>query len=248
MHLQACLVACQSSNWSAASAHLAEAKASAPSNVHLEPLWQYLSGTMEQGRGNLDAAVAHYQAPSLVIPGNTTRSTNATTDLCILAALNSLFILRDPSHPKHYTALPLLSQLEPLCSGHSNKSIISAFYLVKATCFVDRGSLVPTKQNLTYVLNTSKQVENQQIMCICFNYMTAQFFTGIVSGQATKSAVAGKQLSQKAGSSLWTCVAEGMYADTLDTHGKSDEARASRTAAIDMVAGLPEPLQRECLP
>ncbi|KAJ9641976.1 hypothetical protein H2199_005191 [Coniosporium tulheliwenetii] len=103
-------------------------------------------------------------------------------------------------------------------------------------------SIIKTKQYIHTALKVAKSVANQQLLAISMSFMTAMFFKDIVGEQAEKSAKAARHLARGAGSALWTCVADGMLADTLVKHGKREEAAAVLGEARELAAQLPEEL------
>lgn len=256
IYIHLTLLSCYHANWTSARTWLDKlreltGKLPIDEAESLERWTTYLDGVISQGAGDTDAAISAFQSPLLSLPEPTSnRSISVQQDLAILAALNTLLIIRDPSHPQHHRAETLLAALEPLCLAHPNKAIEAGLHLVKATATPSRPgetpSIIKTKQHIHTALKVAKSVANQQLLAISMNFMTAMFFKDIVGEQAEKSAKAGRQLAKRAGSALWTCVADGMLADTLTKHGKAQEAAAAVGEARELAGQLPETLRERC--
>lgn len=211
----------------------------------------YLHGVIDQASGNTVSALSVFQSPLLSLPDpGPNRSLSVQQDLAILAALNTLLIIRDSAHPQHHQADTLLLKLEPLCLSHPNKAMEAGLYLVKATSTPsfhgEAPSIIKTKQYIHTALKVAKSVANQQLLAISMSFMTAMFFKDIVGEQAEKSAKAARHLARGAGSALWTCVTDGMLADTLAKHGKREEAAAALGEARELAAQLPGELGKRC--
>lgn len=252
MRLQLALIACQRADWRSARDHLDKLETGSK-DAAFEPdddtnKWlQYLQGTIAQATGDFETALSIFQSSIFALPTNATQSNDAQTDLCVLAALNTLLFIRSPRHHQHKLYADLLAQLEPLCLQHPNKSIHSAFYLMRAISpRTDATNIVKVKQHLQQALQDAKVVANQQLLTISLNFMTALFFKDIVGEQAEKSARTGLFLARKGNSQLWTCVANGMLANTLERCGKGEEAASVRHDAERAVPSLPEPLADLC--
>ncbi len=164
-------------------------------------------------------------------------------DLSILAALNRILILRDPSHPRHSDLDPLLASLEPLCTTHINKNIVSAYYLVRATAHLT-DPIIKTKQYLQHALQAAKVVANTQLTGITLNFMSWKFFRGVVGDQAENSARASQKLAKKSGDNLWISVADGLLAESLEVQGKTAEAEGVGREGREIAEGLPVGLRR----
>ncbi|KAI9813789.1 MAG: hypothetical protein M1827_003579 [Pycnora praestabilis] len=248
MRLHLSFALCDRTDWKSATAVLQELQVAATtlgSNIPelMNSLILYLIATVQQGTGNVDAALATYQhsALALPIPGKALKKTYA--EISILATINSILILRESSQPLHASLDTLLSAVEPLCLSHPNTSIQSAFYLAKAIAH-STDPIIKTKQYLQFALQAAKSVANTQLMCVTLNFMSWRFFRGVVGEQAEKSARAGMTLAKKGRNSLWTSVAGNMLADTLEVQGKFTEAATTRTEAIGLAESLSPGLYR----
>ncbi|KAI9718928.1 MAG: hypothetical protein M1812_003812 [Candelaria pacifica] len=208
----------------------------------LSSLILYLTGTIHQGTGNVAAALEIYQHPLLALRLQGNAPAQNYSEIAIIAALNSILILREPSHPSHRHVETLISTVEPLCLHHANKNIVSAYQLIRATAI--NSSIIKTKECLQLALNHAKSVANHQLTCITLNFMSWKFFRGVISEQAEKSAKAATTLARKGHDSLWTSVADGMLANTLEVQGRFAEAEATKQQAVLMAQVLPPAMQR----
>jgi hypothetical protein len=192
-------------------------------------LSMYLTGVWLQGTGNLDSALRIFQDPKLSLPAsNPSTSTSVSQisrDFAILAALNTLWILQEPSRLNAERNNSLLAQLEPLCHHNQNKDIHTAFCLIKATITTNpQTPLFEVKRHLAQALAGAQRTSNSHFLCITLNVMCSKFFTGVVGEQAEKSALAASVQAQKSGNVLWKSVADGMLGSCYDVQGKKKEA------------------------
>ena len=203
---------------------------------------QYLEGVINQGIGLLNNALNIFLSPllSLPEPGKPAPSQNHL-DISILAALNSLLIVRSHAHPPINTP-HFINRLGPLCSGNPSKAISSAYNLVLATVPSD-DTIVHNKQCLQNSLQAAKACANNQLMCLILNFMSWKFFRGVVGQQAEKSARASHTLAQKGKDVLWMSVSAGLLADTLEIQGRADDAEAIRDDGRKYAATLPDAVQ-----
>ncbi|KAF2097469.1 hypothetical protein NA57DRAFT_77726 [Rhizodiscina lignyota] len=252
MRLQLALIACQRADWTSARSHLdrLETEVKDPAFKLTDDIsrWlRYVEATISQAIGDTTTAVEIFLSPIFALPTNKNRMNDAQTDLCILAALNTLLVIRSPMHNRHTLFPDLLARLEPFCIQHANKSIHSAFYLMRAISpRTDESTILKMKQHLQLALKDAKAINNSQLLYISLNFMTAFFFKDLAGDQAEKSARTGLHLAKRGKSQLWTCAANGMLADTLARCGKGEEAARVRSEAEKGVGSLPSPLRDLC--
>ncbi|KAF1814460.1 hypothetical protein P152DRAFT_456714 [Eremomyces bilateralis CBS 781.70] len=207
----------------------------------------YLSGLIAQGRGNLDEALSIFQSQVFSLP-----SSQAVPDLYdpyltlrILANLHSLLIIRDPAHPKHHECEALLTHLVPFCASHPNRSIVSLYYIVRTVADSSTsGGVIGPKKSLQQALFECKAISNNQLLRVCMGLVCLKFFPGIVSEQSVKSARVFERLSKE--SLLWSCVAAGNMASTLEVNNHRAEADQVRRESVAKVERLPQVLRRRC--
>ncbi|KAL8693654.1 MAG: hypothetical protein Q9218_001564 [Villophora microphyllina] len=205
----------------------------------IDILARYLDGIIKQGIGDLDAALSCFRSPSLHID-NPTACSPAHFDLAILSVLNSILIVRAPSHHSHALLPSLMSSLEAYLPRIKNsKTLSSAYNIILATPLDPPPTIVKTKQYLQHALQAAKSVNNNQLICITLNFMSYKFFRGVVGEQAEKSARASENLARKGMDGLWKSVSAGLLADTLEMAGKGQEAESMREMGRDIAMGLP---------
>jgi Cohesin loading factor len=245
-------LACARTDWEAASQTLKELKSAAKELGNAIPeiilcLAQYATGVIAQGTGDLAAALAAFDSPLLSLSSSTNRAmrNDPRRDTAILAGLNIILIIREPTHPSHSRLGQVLALVEPQCLSSANKYIQAAYYLICAT--VHNESTIQTKQYLQQALQSATAISNSQITCMTLTFMSWKYFRGVVGEQSEKSARAGRAMAKKANDRLWVSVTDQMLAETLERQGKADEARVVREEADRLLMGLPAALKRtEC--
>lgn len=240
-------LACARTDWDAAGQILKDLRIAAEELGNSVPdtvkcLMQYTTGVIAQGSGDLTSALAAFGSPilSLSSSSKTTRN-DPRRDTAILAALNTILIIREPSHYAHGRLNEVLSTVEPLCLSSSNKYIQAAYYLVCAIVHTD--STIQTKQYLQQALQSATVISNSQITCVTLTFMSWKYFRGVVGEQSEKSARASRAMAKKANDRLWVSVTDELLAETLDRQGKMDEACAVREEADRVLMGLPAALK-----
>ncbi|KAG2025985.1 hypothetical protein GB937_002128 [Aspergillus fischeri] len=210
----------------------------------IQRLMEYATGALAQATGDLEAALSIFQSPLLSLSSITSKTArnDPRRDIAILAALNTILILRDPSHPSHSNLPSALALVESFCKGSPNKYIQAAYYLVCAT--VQTESTIQTKQYLQQALQSATAISNSQITCMTLTFMSWKYFRGVVGEQAEKSARAGRAMAKKANDRLWVSVTDEMLAETLERQGKSEEAEGVRDEGHRVMTGLPPALKR----
>ncbi|KAF7117518.1 hypothetical protein CNMCM5793_006540 [Aspergillus hiratsukae] len=210
----------------------------------IQCLIEYATGALAQATGDLKAALSIFQSPLLSLSSITSKTArnDPRRDIAILAALNTILILRDPDHPSHSNLPSALSLVESFCKGSPNKYIQAAYYLVCAT--VQTESTIQTKQYLQQALQSATAISNSQITCMTLTFMSWKYFRGVVGEQAEKSARAGRAMAKKANDRLWVSVTDEMLAETLERQGKSEEAEGVRDEGHRVMTGLPSALKR----
>ncbi|GFF26004.1 MAU2 chromatid cohesion factor homolog [Aspergillus udagawae] len=210
----------------------------------IQRLMEYATGALAQATGDLEAALSIFQSPRLSLSSITSKTArnDPRRDIAILAALNTILILRDPNHPSHSNLPSSLALVESFCKGSPNKYIQAAYYLVCATVHTE--STIQTKQYLQQALQSATAISNSQITCMTLTFMSWKYFRGVVGEQAEKSARAGRAMAKKANDRLWVSVTDEMLAETLERQGKSEEAEGVRDEGHRVMTGLPPALKR----
>ncbi|KAF2810880.1 uncharacterized protein BDZ99DRAFT_441490 [Mytilinidion resinicola] len=245
LRLQLAFYFCSRADWPAARntqifLQLTASHCSLGDAIHRERLATYLGGAIDQGAGRLDSALRSYQSDILALP-DTALVNDPSTDVAILAALNTLLIIREPSHPQHFQFGLLMAQLGPFCTSHRSRGIVAAFQLIKGCIDNDR-----TVNSTTYIqtaMHTAKTISNQQLTCMAFAAFTLHFATGRLDGDAVRAHEAFPKLAVRARSKLWECTANGMLATLLEKRGNGQEAAAIRREIEELRESLPEDLR-----
>ncbi|KAJ5806065.1 uncharacterized protein N7503_003667 [Penicillium pulvis] len=247
--LQRVFLACSRTDWDMASTSLKELRQvvqdigpNIPKPV--ECLMEYAAGTIAQATGDLAGAFNIFQSPLLSLSPSASKTTrnDPCRDTSILAALNTVLLIRDPAHPSHSHLPTVMATLESFCSSSPNKYIQAAYFLVCAT--VQTESTIQTKQYLQQALQSATAISNSQITCMTLTFMSWKYFRGVVGEQAEKSARAGRAMAKRANDRLWASVTDEMLADTLERQGKGDEAQGVREEGQRLIMGLPPGLKR----
>lgn len=247
--LQRIFLACSRTDWDFATQSLKDLR---QATQELDPevpksiqcLMEYATGSIAQATGDLASALAIFQSPLLRLsPSSSKISRNDPyRDICVLSALNTVLILRDPAHPSHSQLPAILSTLESFCQASPNKYIQAAYFLVCSTVHTE--STIQTKQYLQQALQSATAISNSQITCMTLTFMSWKYFRGVVGEQAEKSARAGRAMAKRANDRLWASVTDEMLADTLERQGKGEEANSVREEGQRLVMGLPPGLKR----
>ena len=200
----------------------------------------YMRAVCKQAAGDLEAAGAMYGSENLVFD-NQSKDITAMRDLQSVACLNRVQILQLLGHKKQADAL--MDSLGPYVAGHTNKSIVAAYYIIKAASHDPNTAMLKLKQDLQVAVAAGKAVTNNQLLCISMNLMTHMFFKQIVGEQAVKSARASRTLAKTIGSRLWQAVADQMFGDTLELCGAPKEAAVARIDAEECMQTLSKSLR-----
>lgn len=247
--LQRVFLACSRTDWDMAGTSLKELRQvvqeigpSIPKPI--ECLMEYAAGTIAQATGDLAGALNIFQSPLLSLSSSASKTTrnDPCRDTSILAALNTILLIRDAAHPSHSHLPTVMATLESFCSTSPSKYIQAAYFLVCAT--VQTESTIQTKQYLQQALQSATAISNSQITCMTLTFMSWKYFRGVVGEQAEKSARAGRAMAKRANDRLWASVTDEMLADTLERQGKGDEAQGVREEGQRLIMGLPPGLKR----
>lgn len=220
---------------------------------------QYLEGIIQQGSGNLTAALEIFQSKlfSLSMSKDPSQSTAAKKpsrppsglhtnvhqseslrSLSVLAALNKAFITHPPSHPQNSQLPQLLQTLEPLIHSGHNKHLQASYSLLLAV--LSDNSILKQKQFLNNALQTAQSIGNAQIPGLTLALMQDKFFKGVVGEQAVKCAKAASHQARRVGDPLWQAVNLNMEGECLQVQGRFDEAIKVKSEAARVWKELPE--------
>ena len=220
--------------------------------AHAQNLILYLQGSLHQSAGNLDLALKVFRSSALALHPPSNRIPAPHQQLTVLAALNTVLILRNPAVTSYPEASRILNNLQPICDDHPCKSIRAAYTLAQAlvTSTDDEAqsgkpSMVATKSSLSTSLSLAKSTQNTQITALVLGFLTQIFFTGISGEQAEKSAKAARATANNRRSGLWIAVADGMLEQTLGLLGKEVERKKIVAEGMEKIAKLPEGIRKK---
>jgi hypothetical protein len=207
-------------------------------------LLSYLSAVLDQRGGALDSAVTTYNSDAFQLPDKLS-SSNAKTDISILAALNKLLIIRLPDHPQYSQVRPMLLQLQPFCENHQNQYIRMAFRLVHAMSSPDatinrQKTLMQAASNRANEIFRNTQNREFVIMALC--YFTMSFFADQAGEKSIQAIRATRQNAKLSNKPLWMAVACGLCISTYQKNGLLEEAHRSRQEYEEIKDRLPHAL------
>jgi hypothetical protein len=220
----------------------------------------YLKGVILQGTGDLTGALRVYQSPAFSLGSARTAesggggraadhristsyeaTSDVSLDLCLLAALNSAFILRDTRHPQHHQLPPLLGAINGHVARCKNKYVRAHHTLLV--------SLMPTttlaaKQYLRSAMDAGQKIKSAQTTALTLLFLQERVFRGIQDRQALSCARVGSEQVQRWGDPLWAYVAAGLESKTLEENGLSAPARKRKADAEAAWDKLPEGVKK----
>ncbi|EFQ97286.1 hypothetical protein MGYG_00327 [Nannizzia gypsea CBS 118893] len=248
MLLQQVFLFCSRSEWRMANKTLKEVRSTLAElgdsvSDDIICLAEYARGIIYQAIGDIEAAMGTLRQPifSLSRATNKVPRSNPHRDIIILANLNLVLLLRDPSKTDHSLASETLSIVGPHCQSSPNKYIRAAHSLISATVHTE--STIQTKRDLHQALQAATAIQNSQITCVALTFMSWKYFRGVIGEQSEKSAMAARAMARKADDKLWMSVTDDLLAETLDRQGKSAEAQALRAKADRKLEALPPALK-----
>ncbi len=205
----------------------------------------YLSAINDQTSGFLESSVMAYSSPSLALPEKS-HATNSKFDICILAGLNRFLIIRSPTHPQHYMAEALLSQLQPLCENHPNQYIRMAYRLVYAISSQDAAinrqkTLMQTASNRAN--DIFRNTQNREFVIIALCFFTMRFFADQVGEKSIQAIRATRQNAKLSRRPLWMAVALGLCITTYQRNGLIEEAQKAQLEFEAVQPQLPPALR-----
>lgn len=210
-----------------------EALSPQPRAKRLNLLVLYVRGVYHQGTGDLDTAFQIFSDRKLEVPdpndSSYSNSGIAPPEVALLATLNRIWILQDPSRRDDVQTMELVDRIRPYCSDHPDFELRTAFNLVAAAIETNPPQSIQTvKRHISSGLKWAQSANNTQLLGIALNLMRSRLFDSVVGDQAVKSAKAGRAQAQKAGNLLWMSVGEGMLAQTEEMQGQVEEAERLR--------------------
>jgi hypothetical protein len=192
-----------------------------------------------QGTGDLDRASRIFQDHRFAIPDADTISNNAAaippSEVALLAALNRIWIMQEPSYRDDYQVVDLIEKITPYCADHPDVDIRTAYNLALAAIQTEpRQSIQTVKRHIQAGLKWAQNANNTHLLSISLNLMRAMLFENVVGDQAVKSAKAGRAQANKAGNLLWMSVGDGMLAQTEEMQGQVEQAERLRQSGTQL--------------
>ncbi|KEF61675.1 uncharacterized protein A1O9_03243 [Exophiala aquamarina CBS 119918] len=214
----------------------------------------YLRGIILQGLGNTTAALAVYQSgPLALVPQQDSAphevkihhrisrayypASDATRNFRVLAAMNAAFIIQNPRHPQHHRLSSLLSSIRPIAEGSANKHIKAHYSLMVSILST---TTLTVKQYLKSAMDAGRATGSAMTTALALIYMQQKMFKGTVDEQALKCARAATHQARRWGDPMWTHVAAGLEAESLEINGLTEEAMKKKIEAESLWDGLPE--------
>jgi hypothetical protein len=186
--LERAFLQCAKGNWTAATSTVekifALAKGASPVlPAEIMCAVKYLEGAIHQATGDLNTALRIFQSATFALspptpdtppsrkPGRPSINPKHQQDstvrrFSLLAVLNSILIVRSPSHPQHHLLQPLLTSVEPLIVSTSNRAIHASYSLVLSTVDDSSTTILKTKQHLGSALSVARLGGNAQVTAL----------------------------------------------------------------------------------
>ena len=250
MRINLLFLLCARTAWVDAQHHLVKLvheskKFQSDESADINVLSIYLQGLLHQGTGSLDKAFECFRHQTLKVPApnQSSQVSQFCLELSILAALNTILLIRFPDHPMHHLQSVLFESIEPYCSLTSNKSLFAAYSIAQATS-PSAVRISDTKDFLKSALTAAKVSANNSLKCVALTVMNQRFYTGILGPQSILSARASQSLAIKSGDNLWTSVCAGFLANTYEVLGQTQEALVCKSEGLKIAEGMPRELQR----
>jgi len=252
LHIYLTVNACSRAQWSMASESLDDAQACplarSWSNTKLRDQWEtFLRATVAQGNGRVDEALSLYQSISLQLPSIPShKAQDAATELCVLAALNTVLILIDPLQANHEAAAAVHHSALAYVINHPNKSLRAAYDLLRSV-LNPQDKLIDKKKHFHNCLSAARTVNNTQLVSIALSLMCTMFFKNVVGEQAQKSVTSARALADRSKSDLWRSVAAGLQESSALRHGNEVDAKTAARECERLVDALPKPIRSDFL-
>ena len=242
MRLYLAFMQCMRSNWEGAFRLLQEfhtiSAAWSMTPLSLATLSRLLDATYLQVTGSIPNSLKNYQSLVKLRMKETTGHSHMVDDVCRIAALNSLMIIRDPGHDGFASSAELFADLGKDCPRHPDKRIQAAYNLVRSI-LEQSSTIIGRKQTLQFALNAAKTSHSNTVVCICLSLMHWHFFRDQVTEQAEKSARAAQNMANRVGNKMWASTTAGILGDHLEAAGRSAEAANTYAEGCKAIECLP---------
>lgn len=195
---------------------------------------KYLEAIICQGTGDLDAALEIYMEIQKSSNVRDTASLSTAKAIAILSAIDALFIVRLPSHPRHNLSIALLEDLRhwspegsmeksgaSLVTQHESlASAISFAIAVSSQANVTHiedssgvkgvvsNSVLSAKKTLSIALRNAQKARNFLLISLCLSYMHELFFKGIYNDQGQSLVHGAIVQARESGNKNWISATE----------------------------------------
>lgn len=235
-HILIGLQASTLSDWAKVKTCLQTVQQSQPGQGFLGVLTLYLEGVLYQGTAQLDKAVEIWKDASFEMDWSGVPKhggSRIVAELSLLAALNRLWIMQEPSQTDDAEMAELVDLLRPICEDNPDRELRTVYNLVLSSIRLNPPlSINQIKRHIQQSLSGAQNTSNTQHLSIALNIMRCRLFENVVGEQALKSAKAGSAQARKSGNVLWMSVADGMLAQSYEMQGALVDARASHEAGV----------------
>jgi tetratricopeptide (TPR) repeat protein len=256
--IDAAFIQCMEGKWLAGKDHVNKALIVMKPHVHGYPpsltcAATYLNGVVQQGLGNLDRALDIWNGPAFKLekylpeptqdkskPGR--RHQDLDREVCrnfsILACMNRLFIIDDPTHPRHREKEATIARLGDFVRSTEDRNISAAQMLVHS--LLSQSGIWGTKEGVLKTLGAAKAVLNQQIIALVLTVMQQTFFLGLTHEHARKCVDAVVMQARNWHNPTWLHVVQGIQAESLRYMGRFPEYEEKMEEAKESWQHLPE--------
>ncbi|KAK4156305.1 cohesin loading factor-domain-containing protein [Chaetomidium leptoderma] len=235
-HILTGLQASTLSDWAKVKTCLQTVEENEPRSEFLGVLTLYLEGVLYQGTAALDKATEIWKDKKFEMDWSgapKAAGSRIVTELSILAALNRLWIMQEPTQIDEADTAELVDLLRPICEDNPDQEIRTVYNLVLSSIRMNPPpSINQVKRHIQQSLSGAQQTSNTQYLSMALNIMRCRLFENVVGEQALKSARAASAQARKSGNVLWMSVADGMLAQSFEMQGALAEARATHDAGI----------------
>ncbi|KAJ6264701.1 hypothetical protein Dda_0851 [Drechslerella dactyloides] len=185
----------------------------------IKPWLIYTTAIVRHGAGNLSRALTTYQS----------LFSDRTSEIGILATLNSALILYGPRMRDLKQARDLLGSVTDFASNHRNPVIQAVFNVVKVALEKPGERLNEVRGMLSTSNRIFRQAGTHHMLTMTLALVCAKIFNPDPHHHVNMSR-ATADCAVKSGDRLWQALTKTMYADALVRGNRESEAKSFRTA------------------
>lgn len=190
----------------------------------------YAAGMYFQATGNLASALECFQLLMNVLP--------KSSELVLLASINSCMIYRGDIFYNPEKALILLRDIQPLIENSPNQSLKLAFSVLLSIDATSHTTTPATLSQISNLLGTARKLANTQLTTVIF-YLGAASFPD--QTQRSKMATAGFFNAKRSRDVLWCWITGLLLAQNMRAEGKdlsADEQEQTNAKIYQLVENL----------